>query len=295
MGKPAPELAVAEWLSGTDSSIRNLKGSTIALDFWDSGNSDNIPSVRLLNVLHDIYEEKGLVCITIIPAREEVETVKQHIAEHSLRYSIGLDSQTGVTGAKGETFHRYAIGWGGSIVLINAAGEITGSVYPPDLGDQIQNLFATRLFKIIGLSGWASLDSGSGETVGTTRLSRIICLIILSFSLVFLSLSLWTIGCPLLDLRIKGNYGPTIQIPIRFKVFLCSPKQVAEILPQADTGTACEHPLQRNSGSGQILPNTYGLCVRARDKAHSTIVRVAKPSFSISFIPLLKFSRLRFG
>ena len=67
--------------------------------------------------------------------------------------------------------------------------------------------------------------------MGTTRLSRIICLIILSFSLVFLSLSLWTIGC-----------GPTIQIPIRFKVFLCSPKQVAEILPQADTGTACEHP-----------------------------------------------------
>ena len=95
-----------------------------------------------MNLLHDIYEEKGLVCITIIPAREDVETVKQHIAEHSLRYSIGLDSQTGVTGAKGETFDRYAIGWGGSIVLINAAGEITGSVYPSDLGDQIQNLFA---------------------------------------------------------------------------------------------------------------------------------------------------------
>ena len=142
VGRPAPELAVAEWLNGTVSSIRNLKGSTIALDFWESGDSDNIPSVRLLNLLHDIYEEKGLVCITIIPAREDVETVKQHIAEHSLRYSIGLDSQTGVTGAKGETFHRYAIGWGGSIVLINAAGEITGSVYPPDLGDRIQNLFA---------------------------------------------------------------------------------------------------------------------------------------------------------
>ena len=142
VGQPAPELAVSEWLSGTVSSIRNLKGSTIALDFWESGDSDNIPSVRLLNLLHDIYEEEGLVCITIIPAREDVGTVKQHIAEHSLRYSIGLDSQTGVTGAKGETFHRYAIGWSGSIVLINAAGEITGSVYPPDLGDQIQALFS---------------------------------------------------------------------------------------------------------------------------------------------------------
>ena len=142
VGRPAPELAVAEWLSGTVSSIKNLKGSTIALDFWESGVSDNIPSVRLLNLLHDIYEEKGLVCITIIPAREDVETVKQRIAEHSLRYSIGLDSQTGVTGAKGETFDRYAVGWGGPIVLINAAGEITGSVYASQLEDQIQALLA---------------------------------------------------------------------------------------------------------------------------------------------------------
>ena len=141
-GKPAPELAVKEWLTGAVSSIRNLKGSTIALDFWESGNSDNIQSVRMLNVLHDIYEEKGLVCITIIPASEDVETVKHHIAEHSLRYSIGLDKPTEVVGANGETFDRYLIGGRGSIVLINAAGEITGSVYPWDLGDQIQNLFA---------------------------------------------------------------------------------------------------------------------------------------------------------
>ena len=141
VGKPTPELAVEEWLTGTVSSIGNLKGSTIALDFWESGNSDNIQSVRLLNVLHDIYEEKGLVCITIIPPTEEVETVKRHIAEHSLRYSIGLDKSTKVVGANGETFDRYLIGGRGSIVLINAAGEIAGSVYPWDLGDQVQNLF----------------------------------------------------------------------------------------------------------------------------------------------------------
>ncbi len=141
-GKPAPELAVEEWLAGAVSSIRNLKGSTIALDFWESGNSDNIQSVRLLNVLHDIYEENGLVCITIFPATEGGDMVKQQIAEHSLRYSIGLDKPTEVVGANGETFDRYLIGGRGSIVLINAAGEIKGSVYPWDLGDQIQNLFA---------------------------------------------------------------------------------------------------------------------------------------------------------
>ena len=142
VGKPAPELAVEEWLTGDVSSIRDLKGNTIVLDFWESGNSDNIQSVRLLNLLHEIYQQKELVCVTIFPATEEVESVKQHISEHSLEYPIGLDSPTEVVGANGETFDRYAIGGRGSIVLINTGGEITGAVYPWDLGDQIQNLFA---------------------------------------------------------------------------------------------------------------------------------------------------------
>ena len=142
VGKLAPELVVAEWLSGAVPSIENLRGKTIALDFWYRGDSDNVQSVRLLNILQEVYQEKGLVCVTICPAKVEVEAIKQHIAEHSLMYSIGLDSPTDVIGVKGETFDRYAIGGRGSIVLINAAGEITGSVYPWNLGDQIQNLLA---------------------------------------------------------------------------------------------------------------------------------------------------------
>ena len=140
-GKPAPELAIEKWLSGSSATIGDLKGKIVALDFWAHGDFDNVQSVRLLNLLHEIYREKGLVCITIIPANEKVETIKQHIKEYALGYSIGLDSPTDVLGAKGETFNRYAIEGRGSIVLINAAGEITGSVYPGNLEDRIQRLF----------------------------------------------------------------------------------------------------------------------------------------------------------
>ena len=142
VGKPAPELAVEKWLSGYSTSIGNLKGKTIALDFWARGDSDNVESVRLLNILQEVFGEKGLICVTIFPAKEEVETAKQHIAAHSLAYSIGLDSPTDVIGAKGETFDRYAVGRRGSIVLINEVGEITGSVYASQLENQIQNLLA---------------------------------------------------------------------------------------------------------------------------------------------------------
>ncbi len=142
VGKPAPEMAVAEWLSGKPASIGTLKGKTIALYFWVLGASDNIQSIRLLNILREVYQEKGLVCVAICPAEAEVETIKQLIAENSLGYSIGLDTPTDFLGAKGETFDRYAVVWSSPIVLINAAGEITGSVYAARLEEQIRNLLA---------------------------------------------------------------------------------------------------------------------------------------------------------
>ena len=140
-GKPAPELAVEKWLSGSSASIGHLKGKTVVLDFWASDDFDNVQSMRLLNMLQEVYQEKGLVCVTICPAKADVDTIKQQIAEHTLIYSIGLDSPTDVPGAKGETFNRYAVEGKGLIVLINAAGEIRGSVYPGNLEDRIQRLF----------------------------------------------------------------------------------------------------------------------------------------------------------
>ena len=141
MNQPAPELGVAEWLSGTPISIEGLKGKTVALHFWRSAGFD-LHQVSMLNVLQEIYREKGLVCVTICPASTVVETVKQYIAEQSVFHLIALDQPTTVVGAEGETFDRYAIGWSGPFVLINTAGEITGHIRGDELEGQIQILLA---------------------------------------------------------------------------------------------------------------------------------------------------------
>ncbi len=142
VNQPAPELAVAEWLSGPPVSMGDLKENTIALFFWNVMDSDRVQWARLLNLLQEVYGEKGFVCAAICSSASEIETVKQHIAEHSLAYSIGLDSSTDVVGAKGETFDRYAIGWGAPIVLISTAGEITGRVWDSELEERLQTLLA---------------------------------------------------------------------------------------------------------------------------------------------------------
>ena len=112
VNQPAPALAIAKWLSGPPVSVGDLKGKAIALLFWNVKNADRIQWARLLNLLLEVYGEKGFVCIAICSADSEIETVKRHIAGHSLNYSIGLDSSTDVIGAEGETYNRYAIGWG---------------------------------------------------------------------------------------------------------------------------------------------------------------------------------------
>ena len=143
VSQPAPELAVAEWLSGPPAAIGDLKGKTIVLCFWNLIYvDDHVQWIRLLNLLQEVYGEKELVCVAICPATADVETVKRHIAEQSLSYSIGLDRPTTVVGAQGETYDQYAIGWGPPFVLINSTGEIAGRVWDGELENQIQILLA---------------------------------------------------------------------------------------------------------------------------------------------------------
>ena len=142
VNRPAPELTVAEWLSGPPVSVEDMKGKTVALHFWTLNHNHHVRQIRLLQILQEVYRDKGLVCVAICPAAVDVETIKQHIADQSLSYAIGLDRPTQVVGAKGETSHQYAVGWGIPFVLIDTAGEITRGAWEHDLEAQIQILLA---------------------------------------------------------------------------------------------------------------------------------------------------------
>ena len=144
-GKTAPKLEIAEWLSGPAISIGDLKGKTVVLHFWELAHWDkeNLLWIRLLNGLQETYREKGLVCVAICSATAKVDRVKRYIAEQSILYSVGLDRQTEVDGAKGKTFDRYAIGWPNMVVLINPTGEISEMVDRLNLEKRIKTLLGS--------------------------------------------------------------------------------------------------------------------------------------------------------
>ena len=142
VGKTAPELAVAEWISGPAVSIGELKGKTVVLHFWELAHWDreNLLWIRLLNGLQETYREKGLVCIAICSATARGDRDKRYIKEQSINYSVGLDRPTEVDGSKGKTFDRYAAEWPIMVVLINPAGEVSEMVDRLNLENRIKTL-----------------------------------------------------------------------------------------------------------------------------------------------------------
>ena len=142
MGKPAPELKVAKWLSGRSVSIGELEGKVIGLYFWDLSDSDNVLCIDVLNFLQRAYLKKGLVCIAVCPAATDVDSAKRIIKEKSIIYPVALDHTTKIISARGETFDRYAVGWGDPVILIDRKGEIADIAYPLNLQDRIQVLLA---------------------------------------------------------------------------------------------------------------------------------------------------------
>lgn len=142
MGKSAPELKVAKWLSGRSVSVGELEGKVIALYFWDLSDSDNVLCIDVLNFLQRAYLKKGLVCIAVCPAATDVDGVKRIIKEKSIIYPVALDHTTKIISARGETFDRYAVGWGDPVILIDRKGEIADIAYPLNLQDRIQVLLA---------------------------------------------------------------------------------------------------------------------------------------------------------
>ncbi len=142
VGKTAPKLVVAEWISGPAVSIRELKGKTVVLHFWELAHWDreNLHWIKLLNGLQETYREKGLVCVAICSATARGDRDKRYIKEQSIIYSVGLDRPTEVDGAKGKTFDRYAAEWPNMVVLINPIGEVSEMVDRLNLENRIKTL-----------------------------------------------------------------------------------------------------------------------------------------------------------
>jgi peroxiredoxin len=118
-GTAAPELDVAQWLNGEPA----MKGKIVVLHFWLSQDVRSLESIRLINVLQREYGDKGLVCVGIHEATENIDELKKLMEEKGIEYPVAVDKQSPVAAA-GSTLDRYAVFRFPTFMVINKEGMI---------------------------------------------------------------------------------------------------------------------------------------------------------------------------
>ncbi len=122
VGKEAPELAVAEWVSGEPASLASLRGKTVVLAFWDSRDEACAELVPLLNGLLAEYSEQGLEILSIHSAEADTNALKKFISEQSISFRVAVDKAVKLY--KGATFEEYNVWKVPAVFIIDAEGKV---------------------------------------------------------------------------------------------------------------------------------------------------------------------------
>jgi thiol-disulfide isomerase/thioredoxin len=133
--KPAPPLQVDKWTGGDATSLDNLKGKVVLLDFWATWCAPCLAAVPSNNELHAKYADKGLVILGVCdPAGGD--KMAQTMKDRGFKYpsALDIDSKTS-TAYKVESLPTYH--------LIDRAGILRVVQCKHDkLGEAIEALLA---------------------------------------------------------------------------------------------------------------------------------------------------------
>lgn len=135
--KPAPALAVSEWLNTSgELPLDQLRGKVVLLDFWGTWCVPCVRKLPMVEALHQKYKDRGLVVVGVHSAAIEnsaSQSVGLVLKKHRITFPIAID--------KGETADRYAIDAWPTYFLIDRTGKVIwGFSQEPPTDTQIEEL-----------------------------------------------------------------------------------------------------------------------------------------------------------
>jgi cytochrome c biogenesis protein CcmG/thiol:disulfide interchange protein DsbE len=101
LGSTAPEISVRTWLSGEAATLASLRGRVVLLEFWATWCKPCAEMFPKLRELDEEYGERGLEVIALTrhymayramaaSQEEELALMRKVIAEHALRFRVGV-------------------------------------------------------------------------------------------------------------------------------------------------------------------------------------------------------------
>jgi thiol-disulfide isomerase/thioredoxin len=107
-GKPAPALALKDWLNSPPRTLADLKGRIVVLDFWATWCGPCLAAVPHTNELQRKYADRGVVFIGVCAVRGG-EKMAATVKQHDIRYAVALDTGGTIQAYKADSFPDYYI------------------------------------------------------------------------------------------------------------------------------------------------------------------------------------------
>ena len=138
-GKPAPELAVKNWINSKPLKLADLKGKIVVVDFWATWCGPCIASVPHTNELQKKYANQGVVFVAVCAVKGG-EKMAETAKKHGMQYAVALD-----TGKTGDTFAAFKADSYPDYFIIDRKGHLRwGDVSNADVEKAIKLLLEEK-------------------------------------------------------------------------------------------------------------------------------------------------------
>jgi thiol-disulfide isomerase/thioredoxin len=103
IGQPAPEIAVESWINSEPTSLADLRGQVVLLEFWATWCKPCDEMFPKLKEMHNAHAERGLRILALTrhylayggdtnAREEELKLVRQFIAERDIVFPVGVSA-----------------------------------------------------------------------------------------------------------------------------------------------------------------------------------------------------------
>lgn len=130
IGKPAPELEISEWLNGQGTTLKDLRGKVVVLEFfqlWCPGcNKFSIPLMK--EWTKEFAKEKDVVFVSVHTVFEghsyqSPKRLKKFIKKKGIGHLVGIDRHVGKDPVP-VTMRRYRTGGTPCIAIVDKRGIV---------------------------------------------------------------------------------------------------------------------------------------------------------------------------
>lgn len=114
IGQPAPEIAISDWINGEPTTLAELRGRVVLLEFWSTWCKPCQQMFPKLKQLDEQYRHRGLDVIALTrhyfagrdvasSQAEELELMRSVVNQHELEYRVGVAEDERIQDAYGAT------------------------------------------------------------------------------------------------------------------------------------------------------------------------------------------------